>query len=277
MKDDPVDPRLEKLVASLYNELSEEDERALQREIEADPGLRAEWEELRSTRSLFGTLEVEEEIPSFVLVDPAPAEPVRERAGFGARLTGLWAWGGWAVAAAAVLFLLFGMGGVHVQKLDNGFAFRFGRDAATVSPVNDAAHEAPTQLTSLDPRREAVAPGTTPNAAQNVTLEPVQGYMTQAEFDARSQETLKMVVALLNDYRSRRDQELSTMMQAVYGRLNDQQASDYRDLRGRIEAVGLGLREEQDRQHAFLQDLLGVPGGDSAAVTNPAGTSGSRE
>ncbi len=102
-----------------------------------------------------------------------------------------------------------------------------------------------------------------------MSLNPGDAYMTQAEFDTRSSEVLKMVVALLNDYRTRRDQELSTMMQAVYGQLNEQQTSDYRELRGRIEAVGLGLRAEQTRTNSFIEDLLGHTGADSGAVGTP--------
>jgi hypothetical protein len=56
----------------------------------------------------------------------------------------------------------------------------------------------------------------------------------------------------MNDYRSRRDAETAAMLRTVYGSLNDRQLSDYQDLRGRIDAVGLGLMAEQSRTNERL-------------------------
>jgi anti-sigma factor RsiW len=48
----PLDPRIDKLVALLYGELPETEAREVRAMIEADPGLRHEWEELQGTREM---------------------------------------------------------------------------------------------------------------------------------------------------------------------------------------------------------------------------------
>ncbi|MBZ0267083.1 hypothetical protein K8I85_02920, partial [bacterium] len=63
-----MDPRIDKMIAYLYGELPEAEERAFRRLLEKDDALRAEYEELAGTRETLRGWEVEETVPSFVLV-----------------------------------------------------------------------------------------------------------------------------------------------------------------------------------------------------------------
>jgi len=260
MKEEPVDPRMEKLVASLYNELSPEEEREFQELLMKDPGLRAEWDDLVSTRSMLGAWEVEEKVPSFVMVDPEPAR-VRPAAGF---LTGVrerfgsfFAVSGWAVAAAALLLMVFTLKGYRFERIDGGWAFRapgknttapvLNQDQLATSNPTPAPVEAP-KTPEGGPVRETVTP-----QSQQSPVQLVSGgdYMTRQEFDRKSNEMVRVFAELMNDYRSRQDTEVANMVRTVYGQLNERQFADYRELRGRIEAVGLGLMAEQSRSETF--------------------------
>lgn len=142
---DPLDPRIDMMMASLYGELSAEDEARFQAMLEQDAALRAEWEDLRTTRRLLSSWDLEDRAPSFVLLpsaaertasnsEPASSVPQRSDTGFWAALRAGWrrqtAMTGWAVAAAAVLLAVLAFAEFRVQLLDGGIAFRFGPPTA---------------------------------------------------------------------------------------------------------------------------------------------------
>ena len=61
---DAVDPKIDRLIAALYGEMSDAERRDFDAELAADPALRAEWEEISGTRSLLAGWELEERVPS---------------------------------------------------------------------------------------------------------------------------------------------------------------------------------------------------------------------
>ena len=104
----------------------------LRKEIEEDPALRAEWEELNAARSFLGAWEAPEESPGFVFVNdrPAPCAPWRpRRRDFGRGFGGwsrVWSWG---LAATAAAVLILAVNGFRVETVDDGLAFRFGHES----------------------------------------------------------------------------------------------------------------------------------------------------
>jgi hypothetical protein len=277
MKEEPVDPRMEKLVASLYKELPEAEERELQELLKRDPALKAEWDDLVSMRSMLGEWEVEERVPSFVMVDPEPARRVRVGGFWGEfrqRFGGFFAVSGWAVATAAIVVLILTVKGYHLEKIDGGFALRTGprSNASEVQPAGEMAQSntanpgtssegtvpppvervSPEASTAVPPRDTAPAPVRSEPPAGSVQL--VGGpYVTRQEMEEKSLAMVRTFAELLNDDRSRRDAQMASMLRTVYGSLNDKQMTDYQELRGRIEAVGLGLMAEQSRTNERLE------------------------
>jgi hypothetical protein len=267
MKEEPVDPRMEKLVASLYKELPADEERELKELIERDPGLRAEWEELKSMRSMLGAFEVEETVPSFVVVDPEPARKLKLGGFWGdvrEKLGGFFAVSGWAVAAAAIVVMVLAIKGYRLEPVEGGFAVVKGSKAAPVETQeqNLAGSEKPV-APKTDPVPAPVEEPSTPvrpapetnKPAPPVQLVSDERYVTRDQLESESAAMIRMFAEIMNDYRSRRDAETAALLQTVYGSLNDRQLSDYQDLRGRIDAVGLGLMAEQSRTNERL-DLM---------------------
>jgi hypothetical protein len=79
--------------------------------------------------------------------------------------------------------------------------------------------------------------------------------MTRQEFEAKQVSMLRMFAEIMNADRARRDAETASMLRTIYGSMNDRQLSNYEELRGRIEAVGLGLMAEQSKTNERL-DLM---------------------
>ena len=87
--------------------------------------------------------------------------------------------------------------------------------------------------------------------------------MTGAELSAQIDQMVNMFARMMNEERSRQAREWTSMLRTVYSDLNDRQFTGYRDLRGRIEAVNVGI-------------LLGRSGSgtkpDGTSLTVPADT-----
>jgi anti-sigma factor RsiW len=134
MSDEKIDPRIDRMMAALYGELTESEERAFRRLLEKDDRLRVEFEELKETRRLLGGWEVEERVPSFVLIDGegerAAGRPAAIGSGWLERvrgaLRGLGATPAWGLATAAVVLLVLAIAGFRIESIDGGIAFRFG-------------------------------------------------------------------------------------------------------------------------------------------------------
>jgi hypothetical protein len=239
MRDEPLDPRIDRMMAALYGELSESEERAFERLLEKDDALRAEFEELRETRAILGGWEIEERVPSFVLVDePAAAERSERRSpasGWRERVAGffrpLFARPAWGLATAAVALLVLAVGGFRVERVDGGVAFRFGEPTA---PPTTALDDLP-----LGPGRSLDGPsGSGAAKGGDGAVVPVAGYVTKRELDDRDAEMMVSLASLLNDYGERRDEEMADLLLNYYRDTRDRQDSDYRDLQRRIDALG---------------------------------------
>lgn len=289
--DSPLDPRHSRLVALLYDELPPDEEQALRAELARDPALRAEWDELSATRGCLAAWEIEERTPSFVFMEPpartngADADGGLAQSPAGARrglrlLPGmgpLLTWSGWAVAAAALLFVALAGRGTRFERLDNGFALHFARGGSAPAPA--LAGLTPGERARLGLSASASAEPDAPSARGGETVALTSGgptnpaapgggpadgsYVTGAELSAQTDQMVNMFARMMNEERSRQAREWTSMLRTVYSDLNDRQFTGYRDLRGRIEAVNVGI-------------LLGRSGSgtkpDGTSLTVPADT-----
>ncbi|TPW05916.1 MAG: hypothetical protein FD129_2710 [bacterium] len=229
-----VDPKIDKLVAALYGEMTDAERRDFDNQLRTDSALRAEWEEISGTRSLLSGWELEERVPSFLVVDAgrqprrAPAsgwlDALRDRFG------NWFSIGGWVVAGAAAAVLILALRGVQLQRTDGGFQ-------VTVGPNNRPV------------ARELVNPlGAVPQQVSgngDIGANP-SSYLTREEFDQYSAAMLRMVSAYMNEYRGRRDDEIGAALRSLYGDINAKQSSQYEDLLGKIDArhpEALGARD----------------------------------
>lgn len=228
---DPVDPRIDRLVAYLYDELAPEERREFEQLLESDADLRAEYDGLTGTRSLLGGWELDDHVPSFVVVDAAPARRRPAVPGFFGwlreHLGGVMTYGGWAVAGAAAVVMILTLRGVSLTGRPNQVAQSTHRSEPAL--VGPGAGFGPSNGT-VDVGR---GPGTPDGVQLTGGADPA--YMTREEFDQYSAALLRMMASYLNDYRSRRDEELGAVLRSLYGQLNNQQSSQYADLLTRID------------------------------------------
>lgn len=223
---DPVDPRIDRLVAYLYDELAPADRREFEQMLERDDALRAEYEALAGTRSLLGGWELDEHVPSFVIVEAPskrrrPAMPglfgwLREHLG------GVMTYGGWAVAGAAAAVMILTLRGVSLTGRPPDLAQQPAHRVEPALPGPDLVNPRGAGPVSGAGDVQLTGGGTAP-------------YMTREEFDQYSAALLRMMASYLNDYRSRRDEELGAVLRSLYGQLNNQQSSQYADLLTRID------------------------------------------
>jgi hypothetical protein len=262
MKDEAPDPRFEKLVALLYGELSGEEAREIQQQMERDAALRAEYEELSAARSLLGEWEVPEKAPHFVfLADEQEEKRVRPGSeGIVSRwrksLQGLVTATPWAVATAALLVAFLGWTDFRIDRTNGAIAFRFGRPPAESAQTAERIPEilpgtapglipATTPIGSLEPGR--LVSETAPSSANT--------YLTRSEFEQFSSGMNRTMVTLLNEYSRRRDQELTSLLQGAFGRFADKQITDYAELSARIDALQQGVSFQRSVTNSRLDYL----------------------
>jgi hypothetical protein len=246
------------MVAALYGELSESEERAFKRLLEKDPTLRAEWEELSEGRQILAGWEVEERVPSFILVEGEEEAPVARPAGEGlfARLrsaiAGLGAGPAWGLATATAAFFAFVIADARFQsRLERELA---ARDAESMS--------APAPRGSVTPRDPFAELGNGRPVLDDSSGEIRQvssdkPFVTTDDLQSYNSELMTTLVELLNQYDARRADEVNGLVQALYERLNSQQVFDYRQVNNRIDAVGTELLLQKDRHERALDELLG--------------------
>lgn len=257
MSENPIDPRREKLIALLYGELSAEEEREIRLQIDKDPELRADWEELSATRQILQEWEVEEQAPGFVFVDDsedaAAAVSTGVLGGWRRRLKGFMTATPWAVAAAAVLVAALAIGDFRIEKSDGGLRVGFGE--------RQTAQMAQGDPTDVD-RSLATPIEGGPSTARNVSygdlmhMPGVSPYVTREEFESYAAGMTQTMIALLNEYDRQREQEIMTYLQATFGGFTQMHDEGYRDLRSRIEALKEGLNNEQYRSDARFDYLM---------------------
>ena len=139
MFEENANPRIEKLVAYLYGEMSEAEERAFRRLLEKDEELRAEYEELRDAREVLGAWEVESAASGFLLVPEEEKAPSASAArGWFARLravvNALGSRPAWGLATVAAIVLVLALGGFRVERIDGGLAFTIGDGSSRELP-----------------------------------------------------------------------------------------------------------------------------------------------
>jgi hypothetical protein len=277
---DPLDPRVDQLIAALYGELSAEERARFEKQLESDPVLRAEWEELHLARRYLSAWELEERVPSFVLVDQKPSPA----AAIGARAETRW-WSvfrrplpavGWAFAAAAVVFAILIAAQARIDLLDRGIAFRFGppalveNQASPASPASRDGDAGPAETAADEPRPASAVESDepVPTLAQVASSTPADEWvvsqddslqvrlrsaesagtdlpMTRREFEAYTAGMAKVIAAMQsrNDYNLRQSEDFLAFVRSMYEGLSERQADNYYELRGRIEAVRYGLTE----------------------------------
>ena len=252
-----VDPRIDKMMAYLYGELPEAEERAFRRLLEKDDALRAEYELLTETRELLGAWDVEERVPSFVLVEGTTA-PKGE--GVLARILepfrGFAVTPAWGLAAAALILLVLGVGNFRVERVDGGVALRFGEptDPATSEVVPGRLATTPGGVLSGSPIDHLVRdPLRDPSGSEVV---PVGAYLTRDDLRTYDENLILMLSELLNAYSEKRDREVTEGFQSFYQRVNSRQDYDYQQLAGRIDVLGRELLLESDRNARGFQEIL---------------------
>lgn len=246
---DPVDPRIDMLVAALYGELSDPERAEFEALLASDDALRTEWEELSGTRTMLGAWELDERVPSFVMVDPGASRrrPVADGwwSRFSERFRGVFTFGGWAVAGAAAAVMILAAGGLNVEKTANGFAVSFGgpneAQVADATPANATPTDAAPQETALRMPVDRVSGTTAATGAADSPLRQVSdgtgNYLTRDEFDQYTAGMLQMMASYLSDYRSRRDQEIGAALRTLYGDINQRQSLQYEDLLSKIDSI----------------------------------------
>lgn len=279
-----LDPRFEKLIALLYGELPDAEAADLRRQIESDPALKEEWDELTATRSILARWEIPETTPDFVfLKDPARdgagaagrtasgrRTPLRERI---RRAFGIWSWG---MAATAAIVLVLALTQFRVEQVPGGLAFRFGQEplpgAGSLQAENgrNERESVPSGALSLD--SPASPRGATQPTDRPMADGPMAGrtgrlvstgpddldtkYLTEEEFRAYVAGMTRTMVALFNEYGEQRDREMVAFVQAALGEVAKRHADDYQDLTGQIQTVGIGLAREQYETNSRVDLLL---------------------
>jgi BMFP domain-containing protein YqiC len=241
------DSRLEKLIALLYGELPEDEERAIRREILRDAALRAEWEELSATRSLLGQWKVNEPAPRVIFVH-RNTTPERAR-GLWARLRPAFAAPAWGLAAAAACLALLGIGQFRIeQPAGGGLAFRFG--AARTSPAATRVER---------------------TAAETSTHAPAE-YITRRDLDAYTRAMDQAVFTVMDGYARERDEAVTRLLQTALAGVDDRQTDDYRELSRKIDDLGSGLIADQAQTRARIDYLWhrDVPGRQERIGAAPA-------
>jgi hypothetical protein len=275
MSHENLDPRLEKLVALLYGELPDDEARELQNALASDAELRRTWEELQETREVLATLDP---VPApdrpFLMDEPLAPAPVSRPAGAGEgladRLRG-WFGGGvarpaWAAAALLVVVAGLALADFRVQRIDGGFALRFGDAPAATLPVREGTLANATDMGIANP-------GATQSLDDGVELTPVAGgpFLTRDDLADYEAEMLKLVGAMFQDYERYRDAELAGIVRAMYSDISNRQDEDTQELRRQIEAMGLSMMLERSDSRERLQKLLdeeGTEGGTDAGTLN---------
>ena len=284
MNRESLDPRIEKMIASIYGELSVEEEERFQKMLAEDPTLRTEYEELAGTRTLLEAWELDESeaTPRFVLTPADPfvssaedstgSQPLRQPrglrhdAGFFDRLRA--AIGrlnmplGWGLTATALVLAVLAIADFRVQLIDNGLSFTFGKpESPTMAMQNGAPQMDPRAVDGRSP--DVIHPGAAVLRPEAVlAAKDDSPYIMREDFEHYATNLSRVMneVLLAVESEEERSKDFTGFMRAMYQGLNDRQSKDYYDLRGRIEAVRLGLNEVQTTRPRFEEMFDTNPG-----------------
>lgn len=279
MKQDPLDPIHDAMIAALYGELSAEEMSKLRAVLERDAELRRQWLELGEARSFLSEASDEEPAPSFVFTEPAAPESGRRGragaeltaagAGLARRIRALWRspLPGFALATAALIVLL--LAGLRVDRTGGGLLVHFGNGlepgpqlVATETGLR-AEQIMPAQSAEpLEPGRQSGPPAHEAFAGDQGRAVPVAdlgGYLTRAEFVAYAEQMNGMFQGLVMSEENRRRAELAYVVRGLYTDIERNQEQRYSALDTRIQQVWLGLAGLGAREAGRLET---VPAGD---------------
>lgn len=239
-----LDPKKDRMIASLYGELSAAEESEFQQLLAADPALRSEYEELRRTRGALSGWTLERSSPSFVMLEgeglvSSESAWARFARGFRAFLRPA----GWALAGAAAVLLVLFAAGARIERFDGGVSLRFA--APGQAPELAGALDAP-EGRETTPKGEPILPASAPP------------YVTQDEFQKYNAQLMQSLVLLLNEYSDRHEEDVTGLVRAVYDQMSSQQSYDYQELTHRLEALGTEFLIERSRRatNPSLEELL---------------------
>lgn len=259
MTDNPLDPRREKLIALLYGELGTDEERQLHEEIARDAALRSDWEELLATRQVLQKWEVAEQPPTYVFVDDQESAKEKVRSGilggWLGRLRGFAPATSWVFATAAIAIVALALTDFQVHRSNGSTTIGFGPP-----PAQKLALGEPDDVDAAVPLE--AAPTGQRGPAQMVSggdsvLPPGSGsYITREEFEAYNFGMTRTMIALLDEYDRQRDQETTAFLRTAFGGVAERQDDNYRDLRNRIEALTVGMSEDQYRTGVQIDYLM---------------------
>lgn len=270
MKKELTDPRHERLIAYLYGELSSAEARAFEAELERDPALRMELDELSGTRQMLAGWQVVEPSPSFVFVGEERARTAAPRGpawwrGIADMFTGGPAGFGLGLATAAAAALIIAFTGFRVERVDGGLAFRFGGDerptsSFTQSQLGSSPSSLPQNGTPLQMASSTQRASTSgdPNA-----------YVTRAEMEEIASQMVGSVVDLLNENGDRQNREFTGVLQTMYEDITDRQSREAEVLRQRMNAMGLELLMRQARSNPSGRESAMAPASIEPRETAP--------
>jgi hypothetical protein len=215
MNEKSKDRLRELMVAALYGEIGDEERAELEKRIEGDDELRAEWEELLETRSMLGVLDEGREVlgaPDIGQIEAMALGTGTDDPRFWSRSrrsTVLAASSGFALAASLFVCLL--VVGLRIDTSGPGLRVSFGGDE--VKPPQS----------ELTPYNALAA------------LEMDARYMTREEFAAFAQLLLDTTAARFDQFERRNTEIQTASTSALYDALAFSQQRQFDDLRVRLE------------------------------------------
>ncbi|HET9235062.1 MAG TPA: hypothetical protein VFP10_13055 [Candidatus Eisenbacteria bacterium] len=239
MKDTTLDPKRQLLIAALYGELDADGEARFQAAIEADPVLRAEWDELRETRALLETASATEPAITreFVFVRPPETKPTwRQRIfAFSPAL-------GFASVACGLVILLGA--GLRLDQVDNGLVLRFGPAPVPAPQTQEPASRTTQPEVNL------------PIPTNGTRATPISQPVTREDLNLYSDRMLRAMETMVDDAQMEHNQRMARILGQFYEEMRDEQDRKYQILRQRVDGVGLGLMSEQNRMNQRISRFI---------------------
>jgi hypothetical protein len=259
MKREPVDPRIDTLMAALYGELSEAEDRAFRRLLETDEALRAEWEELQEGREILSGWRIDEAVPSCVIAAKEEKSPWWRGWTDRLRLTPTVPMWGLSLATVAALAFAFGQRSTASDvdaRIERAVAQQMESVKATLAASQSTVR--PETLLGEGPALELARRGDPSGSV--ITPATADRFLTKDEFASENTELMTTLADLLNRHEARRESDVAGLVESLYTRVSSQQLYDYRELKNRIDALGVELALERRRVDHDLGELIGPNG-----------------
>jgi hypothetical protein len=213
MTDRPLDHWRDRMIAALYGELSADEMREFEAELEGDEELASDWQELREARASLQHLD-HVDAESDVVFGIPPAGQLRQRT---ATVVPIRRWilaSAVGFAAAATVFVALLLVGLRVDRTPAGVLVRF--DGSSAGEL-------------------AAASGVDPQLGTGGVASQGHQYLTRAEFTALAQLLMEATGARLDELERRQSSSQMELTQALYDALALRQQRQYDDLRTQIQ------------------------------------------